>query len=314
MSADLEAEAPVFLGHWSPSSEGLWPDAWHEARLNGIGGSEISAVMGLNPWDSPFSLWHRKLGRISAVEMNDAMEWGTRLEPVILRKFLDLHPEFVGEHVGTWRHGERWWQIANPDLALIHRDRSGRVELVDAKFSRYGDGYGKEGTDEVPVHVRCQALWYLDVFGLERCHIAVLVGGMDYAEYVVQHSEHECRILRDKAATFMQTLADGERPDIDGHSETYQAVRELNPDIDDRIIDITEDMARLFCVTRAELAEAEKAHSFAKSTLLDHMGEAKTAKWDGVKIAGRQTRGNLPPWLVAGRKLPDFTETKDEAA
>jgi predicted phage-related endonuclease len=33
----------------------LHSEAWHEARRSRLGGSEIAAVLGLSPWQSPFS-------------------------------------------------------------------------------------------------------------------------------------------------------------------------------------------------------------------------------------------------------------------
>jgi putative phage-type endonuclease len=304
----------VYLGHWVPNSAGEYPPEWYAMRRTGIGGSEISAVMGLSPFESMFSLWHQKQQLIPGVEVTGPMEWGNRLERAVLRKFLDMHPEWRGEGVGTWRHAERTYQIANPDLALI--GRHGHVELVDAKTSRYGDDYGKEGTDEVPVHVRCQALWYLDTFDLEVCHIALLVAGQDYKEYVVHHDPTDVALMHAKAERFMASLENAERPDIDGHIETYRAVRELHPEIDMRDVDVAPSTARQFCTTKVAQAVAEAAHMQAKSTLLDEMGDAKRAWFDGVKIADRRSKNGGTPYLQAANRLPEFAPetTKDAAA
>ena len=46
------------------------PEAvWLAARREGIGASEISAVLGISPWESPFSLFWRK---VNAWEIDDA--------------------------------------------------------------------------------------------------------------------------------------------------------------------------------------------------------------------------------------------------
>jgi hypothetical protein len=48
------------------------------------------------------------------------MEWGNRLEDVIIDKFADEHPEYVLlRDVGSWAHNERPWQKANPDFLYI---------------------------------------------------------------------------------------------------------------------------------------------------------------------------------------------------
>ena len=39
-------------------------DAWLEARSHSLGGSDAAAVMGLNPYKSPFALWAEKTGMV----------------------------------------------------------------------------------------------------------------------------------------------------------------------------------------------------------------------------------------------------------
>ena len=82
----------VALGQWPPGS----PE-WHAARAAGIGGSEVAPILGLSPFESRFSLWHRKAGRIAPVDVSPEMEWGTRLEPAIAQKFRETHPELAFE-------------------------------------------------------------------------------------------------------------------------------------------------------------------------------------------------------------------------
>ena len=44
---------PVII---KPSSH----DEWLAEREKGIGASEVAAILGLSPWDTPFSLWLKK--------------------------------------------------------------------------------------------------------------------------------------------------------------------------------------------------------------------------------------------------------------
>lgn len=56
---------------------------WLDYRLNGIGGSEISAIMGLNPYFSSHKLFYLKLGEIDYDPENIHMFWGTQHEDKI---------------------------------------------------------------------------------------------------------------------------------------------------------------------------------------------------------------------------------------
>lgn len=288
------------IGTFRPGSQ-----EWHDARAEGVGGSEVGAILGLSPWESRFSLWHRKRGLIGPVEETPEMEWGTRLEPVILAKYRDEHPDW--SHVadvttqGTFVDSDRPWQVANPDLW-------GGDRVVDAKFSMFGYGWGEPGTDEVPPHVRCQIVWYMDVLGVEVGYLAVLVGGCDYREYIVEYDPEEALFLRSQVALFLDEVANDVRPDVDAHTQTYQTIRELHPEIDGTDIDLDTDIAHRYVTARHELKAAQEREQFARSAVADSMGNAKRARWDDYTIATRQAKGGGTPFVVAGRQLPEPTE------
>lgn len=289
--------AATLIGTFDPGS----PD-WHAARAQGVGGSEIAAILGLSPWESRFSLWHRKAGNVGPVVENDEMEWGKRLEPVILQKYREVHPDVDFEvRNGTFAPDDRPWQIANPDLLATDR-------VVDAKFSMFGDGWGEEGTDEVPPHIRCQILWYMDVLDLPVGDLAVLVGGCDFREYRVEYDSAEAAELRAAAREFLASIDAGERPDIDEHSATYTVIKEMHPDIDPTEVELRNDTARTY-ISAKHAEKAAKAHAqYATSLVADEMGDAQRAVWDGQTIATRQARGDGTPYVVMARNLPALTE------
>lgn len=288
----------TLIGHFEPGSA-----AWHAARASGIGGSEVAPVFGLSPFESRFSLWHRKAGLAGPVEESPEMEWGKRLEPVILAKYRESHPELdFRTRNGTFCHEERTWQIANPDLLAVDR-------VVEAKHPLYDDGWGEPGTDEIPVYYRTQVLWYLDVLGLERADVCVLIGGCDYREYTVTYDAAEAEELRTGCREFLDEVAAGVRPDIDAHGATYQVIREMHPLIDEADVDLPDVLALQYIDARCSLHDAEEAEQLARSLVADAMGNAKNAKWDGRTIARRQARGEQgTPYVVAARNLHKIIE------
>ena len=311
MSELINGQAEL-VGTFSPGS----PE-WHAARAHGLGGSEIAAVLGLSPFESRYSLWHRKANLIGPVEESPEMEWGTRLEDAVAGKYRDEHRELHVLKPGTYRHVDRPWQIANPDGLSWHVDLGVSEEpigLLEVKTSPFGDNWGDAGTDEIPVHVRAQVLWYLDTFGLPFGHVVVLISGLDYREYVVEYDADEAKLLRDSAQEFLATIDAGTPPPIDDHEATYRAVREMHPDIEPVSHELSDAVARDFLSARAELGAAKALEQKARSAVADEMGNAHTAFWQGYKIATRQARGEGLPYLVTAKNLPDFTTEKDAAA
>ena len=294
---------------------------WHAARMvpPAIGGSEIPAVLGFSPFESRYSLWHRKASLIGPVEENPEMEWGKRLEDAVCAKFADQHKHLHVLPVGTYRNVDRPWQIANPDRLLWHVDlgiSEEPVGLLETKTSPYGDRWGNPDDGDVPLHVRAQTLWYLDTFGLPTAHVAVLISGLDYREYVIDYDPAEAQLLRDAAVEFLATIAAGEVPPIDDHSATYQAIKEMHPDIDPITHELTTPVAHAFLTARAGLKTAEAVERQAKSAVADEMGNAQTATWNQQTIATRQARGDGLPYVVTAKNLPELelTERKEEDA
>lgn len=302
---------PVFVGDFVPGS----PE-WQAARRHGIGGSEIAAVLGLSPFESRFSLWHRKIGLAAPVQQNDVMYWGNRLEAVVRDEFNLRHCRWPDEEgndgafpaampVGTWRHADRPWQIANPDGMIHHWEARGVLSgrpwmLYEGKTSFNSDGWGEPGTDEIPVYYRTQVLWYLDVFGLKTCHLAVLISGSDYREYVIEYSRDEVDIMLAAARDFLGTIERRERPDIDEHDATYQVVRELHPDIEDVKVDVPGHIAIPYLDAYAAHKAAETEKKRTAAVLADFMGSARRAMFDGRQIAMRAVgSGDGPPALRA---------------
>lgn len=323
------AAGPVVLGHFTPGSAD-----WHAARRSGVGGSEIAAVMGLSPFESAFSLWHRKQGLVSPVEENPQMYWGRKHEPTILAEFALRHPEWHVSRAPSYAGPGRPWQIANPDGLLtpacgcgLHSDPccepdSGRLadcgpccpacptcpteansptSLIEAKTARDDEGWGEEGTDEIPVYYRAQCLWYLDALGLTTCHVAVLIAGSDYREYVVIYDEAEALVLREAGKEFARTIAENVRPDIDGHSATYQAIRELPEGLDDYDVEISPALRDRFHAAQDASWAAEDELTECKSRLLDAIGTGRRANVDAVRVATRTVRNGRTYSLMPAR-------------
>lgn len=300
MTTITDTAGAVVLGSFEPGT----PE-WHAARANGIGGSEIAAVLGLSPHESRFSLWHRKKGHIGPVEESEEMYWGKEHEPAICRRFAREHPEWFVRGSFTYAAAGRPWQIANPDRNLWHPDSSPTdtvpAALLEAKTSRDAEGWGQEGTDDIPVWYRAQCLWYMDVTGARRCYVAVLIAGSEYREYAVDYDPADALRQREAAAEFMRSLEAGERPDIDGHSATYQAIREIPEGLDPIDVEIPTALRDRFYAAQDGFWAAEDELTACKGELLDWIGTGQRAVCERQRIATRTVREGRTYSLMPAR-------------
>jgi putative phage-type endonuclease len=295
VGVEAPAAGPTVLGHFEPGS-----DEWHAARANGIGGSEIAAVMGLSPHESRFSLWHRKKGLIGPVEESPQMYWGKKHEPAICAEFAKRHPEWDIQPSPTYASASHPAEIANPDRLILDNEWR-TIAIVEAKTAYDDEGWGEEGTDQIPVWYRTQCLWYLMVLGVPVCHVAVLIGLSDYREYVVEYDPVDALKMREAAAEFMRTLAADERPDIDGHSATYQAIREIPEGLDPVDVEIPTALRDRFHAAQDAAWKAEDELTACKGLLLDAIGTGQRAVCERVRVATRTVRNGSTYSLMPAR-------------
>lgn len=187
-------------------------EAWLEQRMQGIGGSDIGTIAGINKWKTRGELWAYKTGRAPSDPVNAAMEWGNRLEPVILDKFADEHPEFtLLRDVGSWRSIATPWQLANPDAIALGESQPWLVEVKTAKYD-YWKG-------DVPDSYQAQVQWYLDVLGLDNALVVVLFGGRDYKEFHIEANPFVQDVYREQALEFLTYIQDDIDPDLELYYE-----------------------------------------------------------------------------------------------
>lgn len=274
-------------------------DQW----LQVMSASKVAAVVGLSPWESRFSLYHRMKGLLGDGG-NDATRRGIYLEDGVAAWFADQHTDWRIERTGTWLHRDRPWQAASPDRLGILPD--GSIELVEIKTAGEATEWGAAGTDEIPTHYRPQVIWQLDTLGLQRCHVAVLLPFLQFRAYTVDYNPDEAAYLRDEAAAFLDDLAHDRLPPIDGHTATYQAVRELHADIDEVAVDVPDDIAEPYLAALAAERDIAAEKRRTAALLLAHMGTAKDAYYRSRRIASRQAKGlDTTPYLCAARGAAD---------
>jgi putative phage-type endonuclease len=151
-------------------------ERWLEERRTGIGGSDVAAILGISPWKTPLQVYEEKLGLALPTEENEAMKWGTLLEPVVMAEFSRRTGKTVVPG-GTQiiRHRDMPWMFCTPD-GLI----SGYDEGLECKTARSAHGWGEPEGDEVPPAYLCQVTQCMIVTGRPAWWVAVLIGGSDF--------------------------------------------------------------------------------------------------------------------------------------
>ena len=281
-----------YLGSWESSDP-----AWHEARSGRIGGSEVGAIVGASRYESAYSLWAKKLGLIDSNKTeNEFMYWGKALEPVVINRFAEGHPELtVLRDVGTWVSLSNEKYLANPDAIL--QNANGDYGILEIKTARYSDDW----LNGVPQYYMTQVQWYLAVFGFSYAYVAVLFAGSEYKEFTIEANKFWQEADEIKVAEFLNCVATETRPEWDGSEATVQAVKEQHPEI--KISETVElgELGLHYSSALDELEQAKEATNKLQSQVLYAMGQAKTGVIYDTPAFIRSSRKGGTPYLTRKR-------------
>ena len=266
---------------------------WLEARRKGVTASEIAAVMGLSPaaQDGPYALYHRKTGTLPPIKDNDAMERGRVLEPYICAKFTERHPEFGvgGDGRTLFAHIDRPWQMATPDRIIYPAERlSGpNLAVLETKSDASpGDQWGGEGTDEIPVHYRCQVLWQMDVMGVTTAFVACLfIQTWKIRVYELTMDDAavaDLKLMREEALGFLDRIGSQDPPDVDWRPATTTTLKHLHPSVEDRDVPVRRKPIIAYRAACKAYKAAEQRKKLAENRLRLLLG-------DGHRITDERT-------------------------
>ncbi|MBR5199237.1 MAG: YqaJ viral recombinase family protein [Bacteroidales bacterium] len=207
-------------------------EEWLALRHKYIGGSDAAAVVGLNAYVSPYTLWAEKTGRLPGFEGNLATEVGTYLEEFVAQKFASETGKKVRKSNQSWFNDEYPWAIANIDREIVGEDAGLEIKTTtELNLSKFKGG-------EYPANYYVQIVHYLAVTGKQRWYLAVLIGNKEFKWFTIERDEDEIKALMEAEREFKQ-FVDGDTPPIaDGASSTADTLGKLYPNSTDTTIGI----------------------------------------------------------------------------
>ena len=151
-------------------------EEWLKHRMNYLGGSEASAVIGQNPYMDNVKLWQIKTGQIEPEDISDRsyVQFGIATEPLIRELFKLNYPKYevLYEENNSFLNSEKPWSAASLDGWLVEK-ATGRHGIWECKTSEIVSSMHKEKwKNQIPMNYYCQLLHYLMV--REDCEFAHL--------------------------------------------------------------------------------------------------------------------------------------------
>ncbi|PEM28248.1 YqaJ viral recombinase family nuclease [Bacillus wiedmannii] len=199
---------------------------WLQARTQGIGGSDVSAIAGLNKWKSAVQVFLEKTQAIEKEDIqSEAAYFGNVLEEVVAKEFAKRTDLKVQRRNAILQHPEYPWMLANVDRLIVGE----RVGLECKTASEY---LKKEWEDEeVPAAYLLQCQHYMAVTGYEAWWIAVLIGGNKFIHKKIERDEELIQYLIDIEKDFwLNNVEQNEPPMFDGSDASTELLKHLYPE------------------------------------------------------------------------------------
>lgn len=259
-------------------------EEWLEERKKTIGGSEIGAILGMNPWQSAYSLWAERTGRTQAFDGNLQSRLGTYLEDFVAKLFEEYSGKRVMKTNFIYRNDEYPVLHASPDR-LIGKHAGLEIKTTSAY------NISKFKGEEFPAQYYAQAVQYMLVTERREWYIAVLIGNSDFRIYHLTRDkgqpkppfavtslhvdEGEMQALYKAAEDFMDCLNKDIPPEMDGSSATEMALAEQYPTSGAGTKDLfgREKVIAEYMHLGLQMKELEERQKQLKNTLCGDLGD-----------------------------------------
>ena len=194
-------------------TEGLSREEWLKWRKRGIGGSDVSCLLGINKWKSEIELWLDKTNQTNELPAeNEAMQWGNIIEPIIRNHFAEVTGKPVVEVKAMLQHPEYPYMLADVDGLTV--DDTGNPAILEIKTA--SEYKRSEWEDDIPAYYQTQVQHYLCVTGVAKAYVAVLIGGNSFKVYEVDADMEIQSMLIAVEQEFWNKVKNMIRPEMDG--------------------------------------------------------------------------------------------------
>ena len=142
------------------------------ANRHRIGGSDASAILGMNPYRTNLELWQIKTGQLIPEDISEQpyVKYGTQAEEHLRELFKLDFPEYqvFYEENNMWTNDKYPYAHASLDGWLL--DQEGRKGVWECKTTNILQSMQKEKwKDRIPDNYYIQCLWYMAVTEFDFC-------------------------------------------------------------------------------------------------------------------------------------------------
>lgn len=271
---------------------------WLEERKKSLGGSDVGAILGMNEYSSPYSVWAEKTGKLPPFEGNEWTRLGNDLEGYVAERFSEASGLKVVNDSYTWRNDKYPHLHANIDRKIVGM-KAGLECKVTSEFNakRYKNG-------EFPDRFYAQCVEYLAVTEYERWYLAVLIYGKGIKIYQMtripndetpEWCEASLYVEQGEIDALVKVTADfwnnnvltNTPPMADGTDSTSKTLSTIYPDGNGETVSLAmfESDLKYYMTLTSLLKDTEKQKEEVANRIKAYMGEASKGESANFKAS-----------------------------
>lgn len=170
-------------------------ERWLDERDQGIGASEVSTLLGLNPWETELQLWARKTGKVPRLKESEAMRIGLVIENTIAELFrqetgriiTDPGPYIIQRNpdfplLGCTLDRTQDWHSSEIALvpSFVTHPWPGTLQLKNVGWRVASHWVNEDGDQVVPDYTDAQCQAEMHASQMEWGSAAALIGGNQF--------------------------------------------------------------------------------------------------------------------------------------
>lgn len=265
-------------------------EEWTALRSTTIGGSDAAAILGLNPYKSPYALWAEKTGKVipEDISQKEAVRLGTDLEEYVAKRFTEATGKKVRRENYTVFRDDMPYAHANYDRVVIGERAGLEIKTTNAlNLKKFKNG-------EYPANYYVQCCHYLLVSGLDRWYLAVLVLGVEFKVFTIERDEAEIAALKEAEENFWYQVQNDLPPEIDGMDSTIDALNETFPisDPEADAVDLTSCAVDLAIMDECsqQIKALEEKKKAAQGRIKETLGEAEMGFYSTYSVSWKSQK------------------------
>lgn len=199
---------------------------WLKNRVFGIGGSEISGVVGCNPYMDNVTLWEIKTGRRQADDISDKpyVQYGTKAEEHLRALFALDFPQYQLFYEENNSFTNDLYPFAQASLDGWLTDAGGRTGILEIKTTEILQaGQMDRWKNRIPDNYFCQVCFYMAVleadFAVLKAQLKTNYGGdarLETRHYHIERHDvqEDIDYLMESGARFWEYVKSDTRPPL----------------------------------------------------------------------------------------------------